>query len=152
MKLASMAVITLAALGAVRPSVLPAQGAGDARPYRVIVNADNPVGLLSPQEISRLFLAKTTTWQFNGQPVQPVEPGSASAARVAFIRDIHHKNPTDLTVYWEQMVFQGKASPPPTESSDSEVMDYVRQHPNAIGYVSAGARLTPDLKPITITR
>jgi ABC-type phosphate transport system substrate-binding protein len=50
------------------------------------------------------------------------------------------------------MVFQGKASPPPTESSDSEVMSYVRQHPNAIGYVSVEARLTPDLKPVTIVR
>ena len=152
MRPAVLAVITLAALGAVRPGVLPAQGAGDARPYRVIVNAENPVGLLSPQELSRLFLAKTTTWQFNGQPVLPVEPGGDSPARVAFIREIHHKSLVDITVYWEQMVFQGKASPPPAESSDSEVMDYVRQHPNAIGYVSAGARLTPDLKPITIVR
>jgi len=152
MKCAVLASVTLAALGAVRPGVLPAQGVGEARPYRVIVNAENPVGLLTPQEISRLFLAKTTTWQFNGQQVQPVEPSGASPVRVAFIREIHHKSPTDITVYWEQMVFQGKASPPPAESSDSEVMDYVRQHPNAIGYVSAGARLTPDLKPITITR
>jgi len=149
MKHVALAVITLAALGAVG---LPAQGAGDAHPYRVIVNAENPVGLLSPQELSRLFLAKTTTWAFNGQPVLPVEPGGDSPARTAFLREIHHKSPTDITVYWEQMVFQGKASPPPTESSDSEVMSYVRQHPYAIGYVSAGARLTPDLKPITITR
>ena len=149
MKHVALAVITLAALGAAQ---LPAQGAGDARPYRVIVNAENPVGLLSSQELSRLFLAKTTTWTFNGQPVMPVEPGGDSPARAAFTREIHHKSPTDVTVYWEQMVFQGKASPPPTESSDSEVMAYVRQHPNAIGYVSAGVRLTPDLKPITITR
>ena len=149
MKHVALAVITLAALGAVG---LPAQGAGDAHPYRVIVNAENPVGLLSPQELSRLFLAKTTTWAFNGQPVLPVEPGGDSPARTAFLREIHHKSPTDITVYWEQMVFQGKGSPPPTESSDSEVMSYVRQHPYAIGYVSAGARLTPDLKPITITR
>lgn len=149
MKHVAFAVITLAALGATQ---LPAQGAGDARPYRVIVNAENPVGLLSSQELSRLFLAKTTTWTFNGQPVLPVEPGGDSPARAAFTREIHHKSPTDVTVYWEQMVFQGKASPPPTESSDSEVMAYVRQHPNAIGYVSAGVRLTPDLKPITITR
>ena len=149
MKHVALAVITLAALGAVQ---LPAQGAGDARPYRVIVNAENPVGLLSPQELSRLFLSKTTTWAFNGQTVLPVEPGASSSVRTAFIREIHHKNPVDISVYWEQMVFQGKATPPPTESSDSEVMDYVRQHPNAIGYVSAAARLTPDLKPITITR
>ena len=149
MKHVALAVITLAALGAVQ---LPAQGAGDARPYRVIVNAENPVGLLSSQELSRLFLAKTTTWTFNGQPVMPVEPGGDSPARAAFTREIHHKSTTDVTVYWEQMVFQGKAAPPPTESSDSEVMAYVRQHPNAIGYVSAAVRLTPDLKPITITR
>lgn len=152
MKHVLLAVITLAALGAACPGVLPAQGASDARPYRVIVNAENPVGLLSPQEISRLFLAKTTTWSYNRQPVLPVEPGGDSPVRTAFIREIHRKTPTDITVYWEQMVFQGKASPPPTERSDSEVMDYVRQHPNAIGYVSAGTRLTPDLKPITITR
>ena len=152
MKHVTLAVITLAVLGAIRPGTLPAQGAVETRPYRVIVNSENPIGLLTSQEISRLFLAKTTTWQFNGQPVLPVEPDGASPVRVAFIREIHHKSPTDITVYWEQMVFQGKASPPPAESSDSEVMDYVRQHPNAIGYVSAGARLTPDLKPITITR
>jgi ABC-type phosphate transport system substrate-binding protein len=152
MKHMAMVVSTLVALGAASPGVVSAQGAGDARPYRVIVNPENPVGLLSPRELSRLFLLKTAAWSFNGQAVLPVEPGGDSPARTAFVREIHHKNPVDITAYWEQMVFQGKASPPPTESSDSAVMDYVRQHPNAIGYVSAGTRLPADLKPITITR
>ncbi len=151
MKQMAMAVITLAALAVAQPGVLPAQGAGDARPYQVIVNAQNPVGLLTTKEISRLFLLKTTTWPF-GQVVLPVELDGDSPVRAAFIRDIHHKSPVDITVYWEQMVYQGKASPPPTAASDGEIMDYVREHPSAIGYVSAGAKLTPDLKPITITR
>ena len=147
MKRVALLIACLAALGAGR---LSAQE--DARAYRVIVNADNPVGLLSAQEVSRLFMRKTTSWSHNGQTVLPVELIDDSPVRAAFIRDIHHKNPVDVTVYWEEQVFQGKTPPPPDEASDGAVMDYVRSHPNAIGYVSAAAKLTPDVKTITITR
>jgi ABC-type phosphate transport system substrate-binding protein len=134
------------------PARARTQESGERRTYTVIVNADNPVNGLPVRDVSRLFLRKTTSWAHNGQTVLPVELGDGSPVRDAFIREIHLKEPIDVTVYWEQMIYQGKAVPPPDETSDAEVMDYVRSHRNAIGYVSATARLTPDLKAIALTR
>jgi ABC-type phosphate transport system substrate-binding protein len=152
MKRVAMVIACLAVLGALRSGRLAAQERDDARAYRVIVNAENPEALLSALEVSRLFLRKTAKWSHNGEAVLPVELGQDSPVRAAFIRDVHRKNPMDVTVYWEEQVFQGKTPPPPDESSDGDVIDYVRAHANAIGYVSAGAKLTPDVKPVTITR
>lgn len=145
-------IVGVATVAGTFPAAAAAQQPGPARAYRIIVNSENPVGLLTASEISRLFLRKTAAWQHNGQAVQPVELSESSPVRDAFVREIHKKDGAALKSYWQQMVFSGKAVPPPAQDSDAGVMDYVRGHPNAIGYVSASAQLLPDLKPITITR
>ncbi|WP_221799343.1 hypothetical protein [Oceanobacter mangrovi] len=39
--------------------------------------------------------------------------------------------------YWAQMKFTGRKSPPAEFSSEQQLLDYIRQTPGAIGYVSA---------------
>ena len=129
----------------------PAAAQQPARSFRVIVNAENPVGLLDAAEISRMFLKKTATWRNNGQPVVAIElaPG---AVRDAFDRDIHNKSNAELERYWQVMVFSGKGTPPPARATDAEIIEIVRHSPFAIAYVSATTPLPADIKPVTITQ
>lgn len=143
--IAGLAALTLAALRPAAAQQAPARG------YRVIVNAENPVGLLEAAEVSRMFLRKTSTWRHNGQPVVPVELAAGAPAHEAFVRDIHKKTDDELNRYWQVMVFSGKGTPPPTRSSDAEVIEIVRHSPYAIAYVSATAQLPADVKPVTVT-
>jgi ABC-type phosphate transport system substrate-binding protein len=147
-----VAVFAAAVATAVCPVAAPAQTSAPARSYRIIVNADNPVGLLSAYDLQRLFLRKTVAWSHNQQAVEPVDQAWSSPVREAFAREILKKDAASLSSYWQGMIFAGKATPPPAETSDSDVIAYVQQHPNAIGYVSAGASLPADIKPVTILR
>jgi len=146
--LAFLAGIAALSIAALRPAA--AQQA-TARAYRVIVNSENPVGLLDAAEVSRIFLRKTSTWRGNGEPVVPVELAPGAPAREAFLRDIHKKNDAELERYWQVMVFSGKGTPPPTRPSDQEIIEIVRHSPYAIAYVSASASLPADVKVVTIT-
>ena len=141
--------IALTGAVALTPASVAAQQPAHA--YRVVVNAENPVGVMSATELSQLFLRKQQAWKHNGRQILPVELNEGSAVRDAFVHEIHNKDESALKSYWRQMIFSGKAVPPPTEQSDAAVLDYVRRYPNAIGYVSASATLPAGVKLVTIT-
>ena len=44
--------------------------------------------------------------------------------------------------YWQQLIFSGRAIPPPELDSDEEVVRYVAKYPGAVGYVSGGSELS----------
>ena len=117
--------------------------------YRVVVNAKNGVGQMSRDELSRLFLKKTTSWS-NGQTVAIVDRAEASPVRQKFTEDVHQRQVRAVKRYWQQMIFGGRAVPPPEKASDDEVLAFVRANPHAIGYVSASASLGDGVKPVAV--
>jgi hypothetical protein len=108
--------------------------AGEPR-YWVIVNPENRADTLRREEVSRLFLKKTTRWA-DGRVAVPVDLVETSAAREAFSRDIHRRPASAIKKYWQQMVFSGESAPPPEVATEDEVLAMVRSDPAAIGYVS----------------
>ncbi len=137
----------LSALGAL---VLTASlGAETAADFKVVVNSANTVTALPRDTVNRMFLRKTTTWA-NGQTVAPVDQHTDSASRRAFSKAILGKAPAEIAAYWNQLIFSGRGLPPLTKSSDSEVLSYVRDNPNAIGYVSADAKIAEGVKVIAV--
>jgi ABC-type phosphate transport system substrate-binding protein len=123
--------------------------AAPATAYKLIVNAANTVTTLSHDDVSRIFLKKTTKWP-NGQPVSPVDLPTTAASRRAFSKGILGREPNEIGAYWNQVIFSGRALPPPTKSSDSEVLSYVRDNPNAIGYVAWDAKIGESIKVVTL--
>jgi ABC-type phosphate transport system substrate-binding protein len=126
----------LAGLIALAGSPLPAGDQG----YWVVVHPDNPVQTLERSEVSRLFLKKTTKWA-DGRLVNPVDLPEKTATRAAFSRDIHGRSVSAIKKYWQQMVFSGKAAPPPEVPAEADVLAQVRSDPSAVGYVSDEAVL-----------
>lgn len=117
--------------------------------FNVIVNAANPVTALSRDEVARLFLKKTTTWP-NGSPVAPVDQRSDSIGRQAFCREVLQKDMSEISSYWNQMIFSGRTLPPLAKGSDEDVVAYIRANPNAIGYVADRTPLGQGVKILTI--
>jgi ABC-type phosphate transport system substrate-binding protein len=135
-----VALATLATLAAAPPA---GQTAGEqARSGQpgvvVVVNPSNPVGTLSRDEVSRLFLRKVSRWP-NGVPVFPVDQRRDASVRVAFSQAVHRRSVDMLTLYWQRQVFSGRQVPPPEDDGDTEVLAFVRATPGAIGYVSSDA-------------
>jgi ABC-type phosphate transport system substrate-binding protein len=129
--------------------VLARSAGAQAPEYKIIVNAANPVTTLSREHVTRIFLKKVSTWP-NGQPAAPVDLRSGSPTRRAFSRVVLGKDPAEVAAYWNQLIFSGRGLPPPTKSSDSEVLAYVRDNPNAVGYVAADARIGEGVKVVAV--
>ena len=113
-------------------------GAQDASAYKVIVNPANATTQVSRLKVGEMFLKKAARWP-DGAPVMPVEPSAKTPIRQRFTLEIYGKQVIAISAYWQQMIFGGKAIPPPEKSSDVDVVAYVRDTPGAIGYVWAGA-------------
>ena|SRR5689334_5941951 len=138
----------LVVLGLVLGTSRMAQAQGESG-YRVVVNQKNSIASMSRDELSRLFLKKTTSWS-NGQTVAIVDRAEASDVRQKFTEDVHQRQVRAVKRYWQQMIFGGRAVPPPEKSSDDEVLAFVRSNPNAIGYVSASTTLGDGVKPVDV--
>src|ERR1051325_9841425 len=124
-------VLTLFCLSA--PGVLAAQDVG----YRVIVNATNPVGHLTRDQVSKIFLRRINQWD-NHQPVLPVDQTADSPVRRSFTKEIHGRTIAAMRRWGRQQPSAGIGGPPPERASDPDVMESARRYPNAIGYVRAG--------------
>ncbi len=104
----------------------------------VIVNAGNPVSSLQRDAVSTIFLKKAVRWA-SGAAVIPVDQEQDSPVRATFSRIVHGKPTSAVAAYWQQQIFAGRGVPPVEKSGDAAVIEFVKTHPGAIGYISVGA-------------
>ena len=129
--------------------VLPASLGAQDVDYRVVVHRSNSVTRLSRDQVSKIFLRKVTLWD-NRQPVLPVDQTANSPVRRAFTKQVHQRTIASVQTWWQQQTFAGVGVAPPERATDTEVLDYVRKYPNAIGYIRAGTPLGADIKTIDV--
>jgi len=132
MKKLSLILLALALL----PFVPWRPAAQEQTPYLVIANPENPTTELSRTQVSRFLLKKSPRW-VDGTPAKPVDQGDEQAVREAFTREIHGRSVASVRHFWQRQVFSGKDLPPPEVAGDEAVVAFVKDHPGAIGYVSA---------------
>ena len=118
--------------------------------YRVVVHVTNPVARLTREQASQIFLRKLALWD-NRRPVLPVDLPPQSAVRRAFTKQVHRRTIASVQTYWQQQTFAGRGVAPPERASDADVLNYIRQFPNGIGYVNADANLGSDIKVLIVT-
>lgn len=122
--------------------------AGDAS-VKIVVNASNPVSAMKKSQISNLFLKKATAWD-SGHKALPVDQSESSSVRKTFSEEIHGKAVHTIVIYWQKQIFSGRDVPPVEKESDREVLAYVRENADAIGYVSEGAAVGDGVKVVKV--
>ncbi len=127
--------------------LLPAGAANAA--VKVVVNSSNTVPSISKSKAADLFLKRVTRWD-SGRAVTPVDLSDHSSARAAFCKELLGKEVAWVKSYWQKMIFSGRATPPVEFSSDGEVLDFIRNNPDAIGYVAEGASLPAGVRALPI--
>jgi ABC-type phosphate transport system substrate-binding protein len=132
-------------------AVVAGPGAAAAAPpsYVVIVNAANPAASLSKAELGRIFLKKVTAWP-DSKPIVAVDQSRTAAVRQDFSVDVHQKDADAISAHWQVLVFSGRDVPPRIVRSDDEVIEFVKDNPGAIGYVSSKAALNAGVKKVTV--
>jgi ABC-type phosphate transport system substrate-binding protein len=115
--------------------------------FKVVVNPSNPVTSMSKDEVSRIFLKKSTKFP-DGRSASPVDLPANSPVRDSFSKGVLGKPASAVDAYWQQQIFSGRDIPPP-QKSEAAALNFVRANENGIAYVSSGAD-TGGLKVITV--
>jgi ABC-type phosphate transport system substrate-binding protein len=125
-------------------------GPAGAADFKVVIHASNPVSTLSTADLSEIFLKKNTRWA-TGSAIEPVDRAGDTGIRASFSMKAHGKSVGAIKSYWQRQIFSGRATPPPELSSDADVLAFIRSHPWAIGYVSAGVPAGDGIKEVPIS-
>ena len=107
-------------------------------PYRVIAHHQHETTSVDRQFLARAFLKKVTNWP-NGEGIRPVDQLHGSPVRNRFSEEVLGRSVLAVRNYWQQLIFSGRAVPPPELDSDEAVVRFVLRTPGAIGYVSGAA-------------
>ena len=118
---------------------------------KIVVHTTNALNSISKTKVADLFLERVTRWE-NGRAVTAVDQSEKSAARVAFSKELLGKEVVWVKSYWQKMIFSGRATPPAELSSDTQVLEFIRTNPDAIGYVSDSATIPAGLKALTVDK
>lgn len=113
----------------------------------IIVNPTSGISASTADDISKIFRGKSTS--VGGNNIEPIDQNDDSPARADFSDKILGRSVDKMVEYWKKQVFSGKGEPPKSVKSDAEVIAYVSDNPNAIGYISAGS-LTDKVKAVTV--
>ena len=117
--------------------------------FIVVVNESNPTTSISRDELSRIFLKKITVWRTK-RPVTVVDQRETAKVREQFTRTVHRREVSSVASFWQQQIFAGRAVPPAQRTNDADVMQFVANNPDAIGYVTVGATLSPGVKAVVV--
>ena len=96
-----------------------------------------------------MFLKRVVIWP-DSFPAAPVDLGTSAPARQAFSKAVHRKSVAAVSAFWRQQIFKGRDVPPAEKGSEADVIEFVRTHPGAIGYVSPGRALGADVKTMQV--
>lgn len=116
--------------------------------FQLVVNPQVHASSLDRDFVAKAFLKRASRWP-DGTFIHPVDLGFESRTREAFTEDVFGRGVNAVRNTWLQAIFDGTGVPPPELASDEAVLEYVRTHPGAIGYVSASAK-TDGVRTVTL--
>jgi ABC-type phosphate transport system substrate-binding protein len=100
----------------------------------VVVHAASLVRTLTSKQAVDIYMGRARSFP-NGEPALPVDLPRDDAVRTSFYQLLVGMSPAQVNSYWSRLMFTGQTMPPHQVPSEAAVLDLVRRHPNAIGYL-----------------
>jgi ABC-type phosphate transport system substrate-binding protein len=98
----------------------------------VVVGAKSSATTLTADQVSQIFLGKSTTHT-------PLDQAEANPIRSEFYKKATGKDAAQVKAVWSKLVFTGKASMPKEVGGSSDVKRVLSSDSNAIGYIEKSA-------------
>ena len=117
--------------------------------FQVIAHPTVQGTKISRANLSALFTGKTSRWGDKAE-ARPVDQSARAPVRRAFTTAIIGLSMGELQLYWQKRIATDHVFPPPTKSSDQEVLGYVASHEGAIGYVGPDAVIPDNVKILAV--
>lgn len=99
----------------------------------VVVNTENPTDTLSIDYLLDIYTLNKKSWA-NGESIVVVDLKGELSSKKEFLDNLELNSRT-LTKIRLKKLFTGKAKPPKSLNSDSEIIEYVASNPGSVGYV-----------------
>lgn len=124
--------------------------AGRAAGFQVLVHESVEGTRISRAVLASIFMKETVKWA-DGSRIVPVHQSSESPVREAFARQVLDQSLGEQLQFWRRRMATTRILPPASKASDEEVLAFVASKKGAIGYVSAGIEIPPDVKVLTLS-
>ncbi|MBL4866323.1 MAG: hypothetical protein JKY67_08105 [Pseudomonadales bacterium] len=115
----------------------------------VIVNSENPVTLLSKEEVRNIFLGRMTRFPRTDLAVSLVEIRGNSAQKERFYKIVVNKSITKVNRYWARYLFTGKMTPPKKLANSKQVINELIKNPSGVSYIDS-SELSPLVKVVLV--
>lgn len=122
--------------------MLPIKSA--AQDIILVANLSENVDItLNRQEVKSLFMGGARNYDLEVVALPPEHP-----VRVVFNTKVIGLTESRIQSYWAQMRFSGRKKPPLKVRNETEMLEYLQNTPNAVGYISANTLVPDSLKII----
>ena len=101
----------------------------------VIVNDQVELEAISIEDLNRIYLGKKKI--LAGQNINRLASLESGELHKRFLSTCLHRSHSSFINYWKRMVFTGKGVMPKVFKDEREIVEYVRKHKSAIGYISS---------------
>lgn len=121
-----------------------------ANAARAVVNAVQPDDEIADRsDLRAVFTLRKRLWS-SGAPVTVYVLPDAHPVHDEFVKTRLHLYPYQLRQIWNRLVFSGTGVAPVELQTEGEIIEAVRNNPNAIGYVD-GAELPEGVKEVPVS-
>jgi ABC-type phosphate transport system substrate-binding protein len=104
----------------------------------VIASANSGVSQLTKEQVSEIFLGKSSSLPGGGKAVLIDQPDS-SPLRDAFYSKVTGKSASQVKSTWAKLSFTGKGIPPTEGSGNDDIKRQVAGNKNMLGYLDKSA-------------
>jgi ABC-type phosphate transport system substrate-binding protein len=128
-----------------------AGGSTAADDFVVIVHPSVVGQKIKRADLAAVFLKKALRWSGGGGLAVPVDQSGTSSVRKAFSEAVIQLPVAQVVQYWQKQMFSPSGQrPPPVKDGDAAVIAFVAKNAGAVGYVSVGASLPPEVKTLAL--
>ena len=99
----------------------------------LVVNSQNPVVSVTPQEAKNIFLGKKNDWS-NGRHILPILQENTDITE-EFTLAVMKRSVQQFKLYWRKMVFSGKSTPIVQVKNSQQLKKMLAENPGGIGYM-----------------
>ena len=101
----------------------------------IIVNKTVTISSIDKETVKNIYLGRKNQWD-NGTKIYPVML-QGGQTHENFIANMVKKTTKQFSAFWKKAVFTGKGKPPKAFASEAELVAFVAQTDNAIGYIDS---------------
>ena len=101
----------------------------------VIANKDVPANSIKRSELKEIYMGKKTTWTKNSK----IAPALLKSGKThnEFLKKYVGKTAAQFRSYWNNLLYTGTGTPPPSSKTEKEIVEYVSKNKGAIGYIDS---------------